>query len=73
MLDQDIANNNSWEMMFQDEQIKQQFVTSVPEIKGKRVKIADLQRSTRQIRLSLVPMCIPNKILRDILRDSGFK
>jgi len=35
MLDQDIANNNSWEMMFQDEQIKKQFVTSVRELKGR--------------------------------------
>jgi len=64
-------SNNSWEVVFQDEQIKQQFATSAHEIRGRRVTIADLQRSTRRIRIFHVPMCIPNEFLTDILRDSG--
>ena len=64
-------NNNSRAMVFQDEQIKQQFATSVHEIRERRVTIADLQRSTRRIRVLHVPMCIPNEFLTDILRDSG--
>ena len=64
-------SNNSREVVFQDEQIKQQFATSVHEIGGRRVTIADLQRSTRRIRILHVPMCIPSEFLTDILRDSG--
>ena len=64
-------SNNSWEVVFQDEQMKQQFETSVHEIRGRKIMIVDLQRSIRKIRVLHVPMCIPNEFLTDILRDSG--
>ena len=53
-------NNNSREMVFQDELIEQQFATTVHEIRERRVPvtIADQQRSTRRIRVLHVPMCV---------------